>query len=114
MSAESQSLPPVAGAPPAPAPAPAASVEPVRKALPVGAHRDRADLEGALRDAARRRHGDRDVAITLGHDEASGHVVVRVRDRATGEVVGQYPPEELLRFYAMSREQLGPIVDVTS
>ena len=114
MSADSQTLMPVTGVLPASAPTPPAPAEPVRKALPVGPDRDRADLEGALRDAARRRYGGREVAVTLGHDEASGHLVVRVRDRTTGEILGQYPPEELLRFYAMSREQSGSIIDVAS
>jgi hypothetical protein len=71
-----------------------ARIEPAPAITP---HRDRADLEALLRRAAAERHPEREVAVVLGRDEATDHVVVRVHDRITGEIVQQYPPEELLR-----------------
>lgn len=44
-------------------------------------------------------------------DEVTGRVVLRVEDRATGELVEQYPAEELLRLYAAMRGSLGGLVD---
>lgn len=97
-------------APPAPVRAEAAPrIEPAPAITP---HRDRADLEAVLRRAAAERHPGREVAVTLGRDEATDHVVVRVHDRSTGEVVDQYPPEELLRFYAAARGADGPLLDL--
>lgn len=84
-------------------------VEPAPAITP---HRDRADLEALLRRAAAERHPERDVAVTLGRDEVTDHVVVRVHDRTTGEIVDQYPPEELLRFFAAARGGQEPIFDL--
>lgn len=42
------------------------------------------------------------------HDDASGRSVLEVSDQATGEIVSQYPSDELLRLYAALRE---PLVD---
>lgn len=49
-----------------------------------------------------------DPAMRVGthHDGSSGRVVLRVHDRATGELVDQIPAEELLRLYAALRETL--------
>ena len=44
-------------------------------------------------------------------DELTGRIVLRVEDRATGELVEQYPAEELLRLYAAMRDSLGGLVD---
>jgi flagellar protein FlaG len=44
-------------------------------------------------------------------DAVTGRVVLRVEDRATGELVEQYPAEELLRLYAAMRDSLGGLVD---
>ena len=38
--------------------------------------------------------------------EASGHLVLRVQDQATGELVEQIPADALLRLYAALRESL--------
>lgn len=42
--------------------------------------------------------------IELNVDPENGEVVVRVRDRATGEVVRQIPAEEMLRLARFMRE----------
>jgi hypothetical protein len=44
--------------------------------------------------------------VSMHRDEASGHVVVRVHDRTTDEVIEQIPADELLRLYAGLRETL--------
>ena len=51
------------------------------------------------------------VQVRAHQDDASARLVLQVVDRATGEVIEQYPPEELLRFYAALRESLGALVD---
>ena len=54
---------------------------------------------------------DPTVQIRAHHDDASARVVLQVLDRATGDVIEQYPPDQLLRFYAALRESLGGLVD---
>jgi hypothetical protein len=51
------------------------------------------------------------VQVRAHRDDASARLVLQVRDRATGEVIEQYPPDQLLRFYAALRESLGALVD---
>ena len=45
-------------------------------------------------------------SLSTYHDENSGRQVVEVRDQTTGEVVSQYPSEELIRLYTSLRESL--------
>ena len=40
------------------------------------------------------------------HDENSGRHIVEVRDQTTGDVVTQYPSEELIRLYTSLRQSL--------
>lgn len=40
------------------------------------------------------------------HDEQSGRHIVEVRDQTTGDVVTQYPSEELIRLYSSFRQSL--------
>ena len=40
------------------------------------------------------------------HDENSGRQIIEVRDQTTGDVVSQYPSEELIRLYTSLRESL--------
>jgi uncharacterized FlaG/YvyC family protein len=54
---------------------------------------------------------DPSVQVRAHRDDASARLVRQVRDRTTGEVIEQYPPEQLLRFYAALRESLGALVD---
>lgn len=49
---------------------------------------------------------DDNVRVSTRHDEASGRSIVEVRDQTTGDVVSQYPTEELVRLYAALRESL--------
>ncbi|WP_264842361.1 flagellar protein FlaG [Caldinitratiruptor microaerophilus] len=44
-------------------------------------------------------------------DEDSGRIVVRVFNSVTGELIGQIPPEEVLRVAAGIREFLGLLLD---
>ena len=44
--------------------------------------------------------------VSTHHDEASGHLVLRVHDQATGALIDQLPADELLRLYAALRETL--------
>lgn len=52
--------------------------------------------------------GDENMRISTYHDEASGRSILEVRDQTTGDVVSQYPSEELIRLYAALRQ---PLVD---
>ena len=54
---------------------------------------------------------DPTVQVRAHRDDASARLVLQVRDRATGEVIEQYPPDQLLRFYAALRQSLGALVD---
>jgi FlaG protein len=54
---------------------------------------------------------DPTVQIRAHRDDPSARLVLQVLDRATGEVIEQYPPDQLLRFYAALRESLGALVD---
>ena len=51
------------------------------------------------------------VRVRAHRDDASARLVLQVLDRTTGEVIEQYPPDQLLRFYAALRESLGALVD---
>lgn len=51
------------------------------------------------------------VRVRAHRDDGSARLVLQVVDRATGEVIEQYPPEQLLRFYAALRASLGALVD---
>ncbi len=51
---------------------------------------------------------DDSVRLSTYHDEASGRSILEVRDQLTGDVVSQYPSEELVRLYAALRQ---PLVD---
>ncbi len=110
---------PTAGGPAPPATSVHVPTESTRAVGPVSATREseRPDLDARamLREAARLRHPDRDVRVRMVPDRVTDRVVVRVEDRRSGEVVAQYPPEELLRFYAAMRAgDRGPIVDLTT
>jgi uncharacterized FlaG/YvyC family protein len=54
---------------------------------------------------------DPTVQVMAHRDDASARLVLQVRDRVTGEVIEQYPPDQLLRFYAALRASLGALVD---
>lgn len=88
---------PTAGIPATPAPA---------AAMPDGtaaAGSERPLLDAALR-VAPNLYPHRDVEVTTRIDEPTGRTVVRIADRASGQVLTQTPPEDLLRFYAAARE----------
>ena len=71
-----------------------AAVLPSATAEQPGPHR----LRALLTDPA--------MAVSTHHDEASGHVVLRIQDQATGELIEQIPADALLRLYATLRESL--------
>jgi len=60
-------------------------------------------LDAAVRDAARQLFEGRNVDIRGFHDPVADRMVYRVVDARSGEVLFQSPPDQLLRFYAMSR-----------
>lgn len=81
--------PPVTGGgppPPAASPPPAAELEEARR------------LKGLLSDP--------DMQVSTHYHEPSGHVVMQIQSRATGDVVDQIPSETLLRLFAALRESL--------
>jgi flagellar protein FlaG len=50
--------------------------------------------------------GDDSVRLSTYHDRDSGRSILEVRDETTGDVVSQYPSEELIRLYAALRQSL--------
>lgn len=52
--------------------------------------------------------GDSNMRLSTYHDQDSGRSILEVRDQTTGDVVSQYPSEELIRLYAALRQ---PLVD---
>ena len=62
------------------------------------------DLQKA--EALRALIGDKNMQLRTYHDEASGRSVLEVSDQATGQIITQYPSDELLRLYAALREPL--------
>ena len=54
---------------------------------------------------------DPNLRVSTQPDAVTGRVVLRIEDRATGEMVEQYPAEALLRLYAAMRDSLGGLVD---
>jgi hypothetical protein len=84
-------------------PRPAAPVATARAIDPPAPTQTVARLDEQITRAAGALFAGREVAVETRHDEATGRVVVRIRDRASGEVMAQMPPEELLRFWAAVR-----------
>ena len=65
---------------------------------------DRADRQKA--EQLKAFIGDANMQLSTYHDEASGRSILEVRDQVTGDVVSQYPSEELIRLYASLRQTL--------
>jgi uncharacterized FlaG/YvyC family protein len=72
---------------------------------------DRPGAEGPSAARLRALLADPTVQVMAHRDDASARLVLQVRDRTTGEVIEQYPPDQLLRFYAALRQSLGALVD---
>ncbi len=72
----------------------------------------RTDLDAAVRQAATRLFDDRTVDVRGFHDPVTDRLVYRVVDSRNGEVLFQNPPDQLLRFYAMSRGIDDPLLRV--
>ena len=49
---------------------------------------------------------DPEMQVSTHYHEASGHVVMQIQSRTTGDVVDQIPSETLLRLFASLRESL--------
>lgn len=49
--------------------------------------------------------------LQIDHDEDSGMFVYKTVDPATGEVLRQYPTDEMLRYISYHRSQEGLVVD---
>ena len=64
---------------------------------------DRSLLDAAVR-VAPDLYPRHETEVTTRVDEPTGRTVVRIADRASGQVLTQTPPEDLLRFYAAARE----------
>lgn len=63
-------------------------------------------LQDAVARAAKEYFQGREIEVRSSFDEDSGRFVHKVMDRATGDVIAQSPPEELLRFFASGRAEL--------
>jgi hypothetical protein len=70
-------------------------------------------LDQLVEQAARDLFPGREVAVESFYDEASGRYVHRIADSASGELLLQTPPDELLRFFASGREPYGaPLLEI--
>ncbi len=49
--------------------------------------------------------------VTAYSDASSGRYVIQVREAESNDVINQYPPKELLRFYAAARDALEQAVE---
>jgi len=74
-----------------PAPAPAADTGPIESRIAQGAV-DQADLRLVI-------------------EEVSGSYVYKTVDRRTGEVVAQYPREEILKLHEADQYSAGDVID---
>ena len=54
---------------------------------------------------------DTNVKLRINHDEGTGRYVYQGIDKVSGEVVNQFPSEEILKFLKSSREVEGLILD---
>ncbi|GIX16679.1 MAG: hypothetical protein KatS3mg119_0865 [Rhodothalassiaceae bacterium] len=66
-------------------------------------------LEGILKEVLGADFASR--RLSIAQDEATGRFVYRVIDVNTGEVLRQYPPDEILRIVAQIREAEGLVLD---
>lgn len=107
----------------APAPTPAAAPREQAPQVPVNA---RADAEGVETVEAPDASGDTvstrssaveplspngPTRVTAYSDASSGRYVIQVREAESNDVINQYPPKELLRFYAAAREALEQAIE---
>ena len=70
-------------------------------------------LEQIVEQAARELFPGREVAVQSFYDKDSGRYVHRIADGASGELLLQTPPDELLRFFASGREPYGaPLLEI--
>ncbi|HSA82460.1 MAG TPA: flagellar protein FlaG [Geminicoccaceae bacterium] len=81
-----------------PVPAPGASQEQAAVLCAAVGQLEAQRLKALLTDPA--------MQVSTHADEASGRFVLRVQDRATGELVEQIPADALLRLYAALRASL--------
>lgn len=75
-------------------------------AAPVGGRAQTAEAVVPVRElerAAALLHRNRPVEVSSYRDDSSSRLVIEVRDSGSGDVVAQYPADELLRFYASVR-----------
>lgn len=63
-------------------------------------------LERVVEQAAKELFPGREIAVESFFDKDSGRYVHRIADSESGELLIQTPPDELLRFFANSREML--------
>lgn len=52
--------------------------------------------------------------LSIAQDEATGRFVYRVIDINTGEVIRQYPPDEILKIVAQIRQASGLVLDANA
>mgnify|MGYP005837489963 CR=1 FL=1 len=88
---------------PVPARSAARSTEPTPRERPNQDVTAPATLEAAVARAAEQHFPGREIEVHSSLDKDTGRIVHKVTDRATGEVIAQSPPEELLRFFASGR-----------
>jgi uncharacterized FlaG/YvyC family protein len=86
-----------------------ASVEPQMLAVANAVEMDAAEMESTLEEI-NSYLTEAGSSLSFIHDEASGRSAVQVLD-ANGEVIRQFPPQELLDVYARIRNIIGILLD---
>jgi uncharacterized FlaG/YvyC family protein len=86
-----------------------ASMEPQMLAVANAVEMDAAEMESTLEEI-NSYLTEAGSSLSFIHDEASGRSAVQVLD-ANGEVIRQFPPQELLDVYARIRNIIGILLD---
>ena len=68
------------------------------------------DLEETVNDL-NAKLASQELSVALTMDDESGHLVVKIQDSKTGELVRQIPSEETLKFAQNVQKGIGVVVD---
>jgi flagellar protein FlaG len=74
---------------------------------------DKSQLEGLIVDAQKHMNMIHNVDLQFTIHEASGEIMVTVRNESTGEVIREIPPSEILNLAAKLEAMVGQLFDKT-
>jgi flagellar protein FlaG len=69
------------------------------------------DIAGVIADAQKNLNMIHNVNLTFTVHEASGEIMITVRDESTGELIREIPPSEVLNLAAKLDEMIGLVFD---